>query len=681
MKWWEKEFLRISAVQCKYDEDSMDILKKHVVPRHFNTEQLLHLTAEGHMAFYEEERHGALLNSYLAEAHRNHIREIIYLNVHCFVKRIRDAHPEWVQRDRDGKEILAYGVDYFACINSGWFAYFADNLSGLCRHEIDGIFLDGPVLTQQGCFCPACCDKFRRHYGKSIHDASSAELMEFKVDSVTEFIKKTHDIVKGINPDILLYLNNSALRADVTGSNTRKVEPYVDMLGAEGGFAWVNRDLTLWQADSMARYIETQARGKSTVIFIAGDHKPYSYYMHTAAETKILYAQSVANGANVWYGIHAPTYIMDTPGGKAAVEFNAFLEQNEACYRNTKPVSKVALMWSMDSANHYSSSVAATDFTQSQQLGPKAKQGNHYESFMGFYEMLVRSHIPFEVVDECNVQDGTISKYDVLILPTCACMSRETAANIRSFVENGGRILATFDTGFYDEKGRYLGKSGLEDVLGIQKTDGTIEYGTPGTGFHRIRKDSWMAHGLSADLIPSPSLAVRFTPSSGTQIPGVYLRPMESRYVALPTDGFPAIAVHRYGKGAGVYIGGTAGEFYYSSTNPDYRCLVANIVNRFSSEILKTDAPGSVEMVLRHQEDKGRYILHVINMTGEMARPIERILPVQDIHVTLHLDKTVHGANWITAVEDSDRCEFSCQDGTVQLTIPVVKEYEVIILE
>ncbi|HBY71965.1 MAG TPA: hypothetical protein DEG06_06965, partial [Lachnospiraceae bacterium] len=114
-------------------------------------------------------------------------------------------------------------------------------------------------------------------------------------------------------------------------------------------------------------------------------------------------------------------------------------------------------------------------------------------------------------------------------------MSRETAANIRSFVENGGRILATFDTGFYDEKGRYLGKSGLEDVLGIQKTDGTIEYGTPGTGFHRIRKDSWMAHGLSADLIPSPSLAVRFTPSSGTQIPGVYLRPMESRYVALPT--------------------------------------------------------------------------------------------------------------------------------------------------
>ncbi|HBY71964.1 MAG TPA: hypothetical protein DEG06_06960, partial [Lachnospiraceae bacterium] len=144
---------------------------------------------------------------------------------------------------------------------------------------------------------------------------------------------------------------------------------------------------------------------------------------------------------------------------------------------------------------------------------------------------------------------------------------------------------------------------------------------------------------------------------------------------------FPAIAVHRYGKGAGVYIGGTAGEFYYSSTNPDYRCLVANIVNRFSSEILKTDAPGSVEMVLRHQEDKGRYILHVINMTGEMARPIERILPVQDIHVTLHLDKTVHGANWITAVEDSDRCEFSCQDGTVQLTIPVVKEYEVIILE
>jgi hypothetical protein len=358
MKWWDRDhFLRISAVQCRYDEDSMDILNKHVVPRYFNMEQLLHLTAEGHMAFYEEERHGALLDRYLEEAHKNGIREIVYLNVHCFVKRVRDLHPDWVQTDKNGNEITAYEVDYFTCINGGRFDFFADNLTKLCRHNIDGVFLDGPVMSQQGCYCRACCDKFRYRYGKSIQDASPMELMEFKVDSVTEFIKKANEIVKGIRPDILLYLNNSALRADVTGSNTRKVEPYVFMLSAEGGFVWVDRNLTLWHADSMARYIETQAKGKPTVIFIAGDHKPHSYYMHTAAETKILYAQSVANGSNIWYGIHAPTYVMDTPGGRAAVEFNRFLERNEKYYRKTKPVSKVALMWSMDSANYYSSSI------------------------------------------------------------------------------------------------------------------------------------------------------------------------------------------------------------------------------------------------------------------------------------------------------------------------------------
>lgn len=684
MKWWEKP-LRISAIQYNNGENSYDILKNTVVQGSFNVEQLFHLMAEGHRSFYEEERDSEKLDKYLAEARKNNIREIIYSNIHCIAKKYRDQYPEWVQLDRDGNELKAYNIEYFNCINGSWFDYYVYNLKMLCRHDIDGIFLDGPVMAQNGCYCKACQDKFLKLQGKSIFDASADEMMLFKVDSVTEYIKKSYEAVKAINPEILLYLNNSALRADVTGNNTRKIEPYVDLIGAEGGFLWTDRSQTLWAADSMAKFIENQAMGKPTVIFFAGDHKPHSFFMHTAAETKIVYAQSIANGASVWYGIHGPTWMLDSPAGKAAVGMNEFHAANERYYYKTKPCSKVALMWSMDSANYYSSSIAETDFTQSQQqIGTVGKKGNHSKAFMGFYEMLTRSHIQFEIIDEYNVKDGSIRKYDLVILPTCGCMCDETANGIRNYVENGGNIISTYDTGFYKQKGQYAGTDLLGDVLGIEAVEDVVEYGIAGTHYQRLKKGHWSSEGLDACLIPAPVLAVRTRPSQEAEIISDYLEPMAGRYVALPEEGYPGMIINSYGMGTSLYIAGTLGEYYYEKTHPVLRQLVDNAVRKLSSPLLDSDAIGSVEFVLRSQDMENlngkskRYILHVINMTGDMGRPIEKIAPVNDVNVTLNLDIK---ASSISKITGDGKVAFAQQGSEISITIPKLIDYDVLVIE
>lgn len=687
-KWWERP-LRISAVQCNYGEDSFEILKNTVVKGAFNTEQLLHLTAEGHMSFYEEQLHGEKLDRYLAEAHKYNIKEIIYINVHCLLKKYRDEHPDWIQLDREGNEIKAYDVHYFNCINSNWFDYFLNNLKKLCTHDIDGIFLDGPVIASNGCYCKACQDKFFKLCGKSIFEASQDEMMLFKIDSVTEYVKKTSQTAKSVKPGVLIYLNNSALRADVTGNNTRKVEPYVDLLGAEGGFIWVDRNISLWHAGSMAKFIENQAKGKPTVIFFAGDHKPHSYFMHTAAETKIIYAQSIANGASVWYGIHGPTWMMNSPGGKAAIDMNKFHAANEEYYFKTKPLSKVALMWSMDSANYYASSVATSDFTQAQQVGTiTRKKGNHYKAFMGFYEMLSRSHIQFDVIDEFNVKEGSINKYDLVILPTCGCMCDQTIKGIKDYVKNGGNIISTYDTGFYDQKGKFVGPERLGDVFGIESADEIVEYKIAGTAYQRVKEDHWCSKGLDSTLIPSPTLAIKTIPSSKAEIVSTYLEPMEGRYVALPDKSYAGMIINSYGKGTSIYIAGTIGEYYNEKTHPVLRQLVNNIVRRLSSPVLDSDTLGSVEFVLRYQniEDvnctsKKRYILHVINMTGDMGRPIEKIAPLYDVNVILHLDINVAQVRSITDTARYSELKFSQVGNEVKITIPKVDVYEVIVIE
>ncbi len=173
MDWRRNHLLVISAVQCNYGEDRLEILRKHMVGRHFNTEQLFHLTSRKtcSWAYFNEREYGEALDNYIRESRKLGIREIFYLNTHSILPGTREEHPNWVQLDRNGNEIRAYSVDYLVCVNSRWFDEYAQTIRDLCSHDIDGIFIDGPVMHQAGCFCSACKDKFQERSG-AIRDES-----------------------------------------------------------------------------------------------------------------------------------------------------------------------------------------------------------------------------------------------------------------------------------------------------------------------------------------------------------------------------------------------------------------------------------------------------------------------------------------------------------------------------
>ena len=679
-RWWEKEPMIISAVQCNYGEDSYEILREHTIKHGFNTEQLFHLTAEGAQSYYNEKRDGAKLDAYLKESRKAGIREISYINIHCMLPETYREHPDWSQILIDGKPMMAYNIYNYICINSSWHEYILEQIKGICSHDIDGIFLDGPCMMLDGCYCPACQDKFLKKYGHSIYECTPQEHIEFNVDAVTELMRDIHAVVKAANPNILLYINNSALRADVTGSNTRKVYPYVDVLGAEGGFVWVSKNTPLWHVSPMAKVIETQAKGKPTVIFIAGDYKPWSFCMHTEQETKLYYAQSLANGANIWYGIHGPIAQMDTPGGRAAIEMNAFIQKNAGVFHGTKSVAKVALMWSQNSANFYSSSVAKTDFTKAEVVGEaEGIKGDHYKSFMGFYEILMRGHVQHDIIDEVSILEGELSKYDLLILPTCACMSDETAEKIKEFVRNGGNLISSFDTGFYNEQGSSAKAPKLAEIQGIASVNEIMEYPIGiGSGYQRQTAPSKVTEGLSWKYVPAATKAVKVNAASDAAVAATYSAPMASRYMAIPEEAFPALIENRYGKGGSVYFTGAFGEFYNDMTNPDYKKMVLNAVECMSAPILATNAPGSVEIVLRKKE--GGYYLHLINMTGEMERPLQRIIPLSNIQVTLCGLELDH-APILGSVTGAMPADASFENGTLTFTIPVVHDYEIITIQ
>ena len=91
------------------------------------------------------------------------------------------------------------------------------------------------------------------------------------------------------------------------------------------------------------------------------------------------------------------------------------------------------------------------------------------------YHALIEARMPFEMLHDRTLD--TAGRFKLLLLPNIAALSDEQCAQIRRFVENGGSVLATYETSLYDENGSAAPDFGLADVFGVswRKTlDGPI---------------------------------------------------------------------------------------------------------------------------------------------------------------------------------------------------------------
>ncbi len=95
-------------------------------------------------------------------------------------------------------------------------------------------------------------------------------------------------------------------------------------------------------------------------------------------------------------------------------------------------------------------------FGQSTQLlypGPGTVRSHAYmhETTQGIYDALLRGRFAFDFVHEDRLEPERLSKYRALLLPNIAMLSDRQCQQIRDYVQSGGSIMASFETGLYDE--------------------------------------------------------------------------------------------------------------------------------------------------------------------------------------------------------------------------------------
>lgn len=104
--------------------------------------------------------------------------------------------------------------------------------------------------------------------------------------------------------------------------------------------------------------------------------------------------------------------------------------------------------------------------------------------------------------------------------------------------------------------------------------------------------------------------------------------------------------------------------------------MIKNAVCDMADPLVETNAPGSVEVVLRRQNN--RYFLHVINITGEMERPIDRLIPIKDVDFRLNLDTEVSS---VKTVSGKSAANIKKTENGMEFTLPEITDYEIVIIE
>jgi hypothetical protein len=624
-----------------------------------------------------------VLGEFLPLAEKEGIRTVVYLNLHWYTKTFVEENPDWWVVFHNGERLdHLYGDDDSSfCINSPWRDWSFTLLEDVCAYPIDGVFFDGPVYFRRrgACFCQHCRKSFQQTYQKEMPAADQgnredyALLREFTVSSMVKYYHDAMQIVRKGGSDLVGYGNyaNVAEPDWAAGRVNRRLIPEMDALLAEGGFMYGRASKAVYKTGASSRLYEIQAGDKPSINAVSMAFSPWRWISLSPSETKVLLSEASV-GVNPYYAIFLQG--IDMPGIDAAAEVYGFLEKHEKYYKRTTSSARVALLQSGQTLNCYSgvdlpwTDLGYQDEQQAQSVG------NYSRSFYGFYEMMIRARIPFDIVDETFLMTSDLARYEAIVLPNAACLSDVQCAALADFVRAGGKLVADFESSHYDETGARRDDFGLSELFGASSDGGLSEHRRWDYVFVA---DSEAGHlnWMETNYFPAPRRNLNVKMGTG-HVQAVFSSSLVSNIigVAQRTDD-PFLIENKFGEGVSYFFPTMFGEFF-EETSPDmYPRILKEILGTEVSGVQLSGAANQIDIHVRTQAGKKRTMVHLINLelggTGE-------ILPALGCVLAVDVDHEVKKA---TALRAGKQLKFKTKKGKVRLALPELSEFEVVVLE
>lgn len=381
---------------------------------------------------------------------------------HC-ANYMAQEYPTWRFKDANGQN-RPFIPDYLMCLNTPYSSFLIQELTEfLPRYQIDGLYIEG--LFGQDCYCDYCCVEFERTYGLPIpRDEKERKKVpgyaQFRANNITNFIRRVRKVIREVSPHTILLPSPSFFENCYTdfagwGAYSDAIE-----LERQWGYGRTGGTIKLWEKVGLSMQVVRAESGRPPMGTLwLGWNADQDYAHSTASHYRLNFSEILLYGGTPQF--HAQTiFELDQSEMHTVKEMFDLVEKVRPTMLDAHLVPYAALV--LDWSDYYVP-----------------------EWLKGFYQALIESHVPFEVISKRNLHREVLSKYKVVLLPNVMRLSDDQIASIEAFNAQGGGVVLTYRTSCARPDGTLRSRMPLAELAGIRGPFGIVT-NPSGPGFELL---------------------------------------------------------------------------------------------------------------------------------------------------------------------------------------------------
>ena len=388
---------------------------------------------------------------------------------------------------------------------------------------------------------------------------------------------------------------------------------------------------------------------------------------------KLESAVSIAHGGSATIGVNIlPDGSVDKDEITRLKPLFSDIKDKEEYTVNAEPVKDIAVIYSVASA-----------FAQGVRTGDPAVNefGPH-----GWHMALTDGHRQFTVLNDNNL--GGLEDFKLIIVPNQTYLKEDVVESLSNYVKNGGKLLLSYESVLFNEHGERNDNFALSKAMGIDFA-GYSPYSANYAKLNEALSRQIVSYPLlftkkivHATLNTAKTLATVVYPEA-ERTEDTFIWPLYCYNHPHKDSGKPMITVNDFGNGKCMYIAAPIGMEIEETNNSWLKQLMLNMVDYLLPErIIETDAPAGVEIILNHQHDKGRHIIHLINnyvvMGGRISLDEEGPV-LGPVNIRCRLEKI--GDVKKVYSPDNENISWTTNESWLKVEIPSIKTHSIIIIE
>ena len=433
---------------------------------------------------------------------------------HTFFK----DHPDWVQRDITGRPAVFGGGAAF-WISEGdedvwispyaeeWRKIYMERIRQIAGTGVDGVFVDIPYWMTHfkgwkdtwASFDDYTVAAFEEKTGLdakrdlqlgNFDDPNFIKWVDFRINSLTEFMKDVDQNIKMVNPacksiaEIYPGIEEAAVRV---GADVYEMYDVVDVIAHEysgGGGNAASKNPLDWFSRMVGMYsFRAFAMGKASWMLSYSWGREVNIKPGDAMKNLAL--SNLMAGTNCW---DARGHVMSGSNDMETRKeiFKWIAEHEKRFYLPRNAIDPIGVYFSPKSRNYF-----AREFIT---------------SYKGIMYLLLQGHMEFQIVTPRTLAQF---KGNILILPDVKCISQEELNFLESFINNGKGLIVTGETGEYDFSRQKQSLNPIHTLLKIDELEQNkiasingryIYYADcPGKYYFEECKDNFNTHAWSGE--------------------------------------------------------------------------------------------------------------------------------------------------------------------------------------